>query len=364
MSSSVQPLPHSPSEAEPSAGLRTSLRNVPMLPAPANVDDLIARLDAEDVPLSSGPLAAMISDARAADLEPLSPDLYGFEESSPDNFFAPVALAANTNIEPPAPLRRSRSAGVLRLLCAGLLAGACMLASPTVPPLETAQQSRAVPMIEVPELAPTALAAPSEFDRPSIVADMPPVMDASASPAKIVEAETRPRPEDTVVSAEAGDAAPMVDETDDPVSAPETEGAVEAAVAESEAPMDGDLSSEDADGATAGFVENAPLPPSRPASRANVPFAGLWATSAKACRPEMQKRGSLVADINGERGRAGNTTCTFKTMERRGNGWAMAAVCSNGRKTWTSDVRLSMKGGRLIWTGRKGTATYVRCPSA
>ena len=33
------------------AGLRTVLRNVPLLPAPANVDDLVARLDAEEVPV-------------------------------------------------------------------------------------------------------------------------------------------------------------------------------------------------------------------------------------------------------------------------------------------------------------------------
>ena len=46
------------------AGLRTVLRNVPLLPAPANVDDLVARLDAEEVPVSSGPLAELISDAR------------------------------------------------------------------------------------------------------------------------------------------------------------------------------------------------------------------------------------------------------------------------------------------------------------
>ena len=68
------------------SGLRTALRNVPLLPAPANVDDLLARLDAEEVPFSSGPIAELISDARH--IEPAPAD---------DGFFAPVSLAANTN---------------------------------------------------------------------------------------------------------------------------------------------------------------------------------------------------------------------------------------------------------------------------
>ena len=67
-------------------GLRTALRNVPLLPAPANVDDLLARLDGEEVPFSSGPLAELISDARYAEPAPAA-----------DGFFAPVSLAANSN---------------------------------------------------------------------------------------------------------------------------------------------------------------------------------------------------------------------------------------------------------------------------
>ncbi|HEX5866804.1 MAG TPA: hypothetical protein VFY72_03805, partial [Beijerinckiaceae bacterium] len=68
-------------------GLRTALRNVPLLPAPANVDDLLARLGGEEVPFSSGPLADLISDARYAEPAPAA-----------DDFFAPVSLAANSNL--------------------------------------------------------------------------------------------------------------------------------------------------------------------------------------------------------------------------------------------------------------------------
>src|SRR5918999_1094057 len=46
-------------------GLRTALRNVPLLPAPANVDDLLARLDAE-APVASGRPAQAVSEPRHA----------------------------------------------------------------------------------------------------------------------------------------------------------------------------------------------------------------------------------------------------------------------------------------------------------
>lgn len=102
---------HAPLPEE--GGLRTALRNVPMLPAPANVDDLLARLEAEEVPFASGPLASLISDARVVEEEPAPED---------DGFFAPVATAANSNVAPPFPswLRNG-------LFGAGLLAGALLI---------------------------------------------------------------------------------------------------------------------------------------------------------------------------------------------------------------------------------------------
>jgi hypothetical protein len=109
------------------AGLRTALRNVPLLPPPANVDDLLARLDAEDPRVSSGPLAELISDARYVEPQ---------EES--DDFFAPVSLAANTNRR--SPLARRLWAG---LFPAGLAAAAFLIAwnalvTPDSPPLTPA----------------------------------------------------------------------------------------------------------------------------------------------------------------------------------------------------------------------------------
>ena len=115
------------------SGLRTALRNVPLLPAPANVDDLLARLDAEEVPFSSGPIAELISDARH--IEPAPAD---------DGFFAPVSLAANTNRRPP--LLKRVGSGLFNV---ALLAGVLLIvwnalvgpdaAPPATPALDTAE---------------------------------------------------------------------------------------------------------------------------------------------------------------------------------------------------------------------------------
>jgi hypothetical protein len=137
-------------------GLRTALRNVPMLPAPANVDDLLARLDADEMPLSSGPLAALVSDARYVEPEPLELGENG------DDFFAPVSRAANANLPRPGRPLASRLLG--GLFTAGLLSGAVLICwnallapdAPLPPP---------APAIERSEPAAPAIAVPSDPDR-------------------------------------------------------------------------------------------------------------------------------------------------------------------------------------------------------
>ena len=78
----------------------------------------------------------------------------------------------------------------------------------------------------------------------------------------------------------------------------------------------------------------------------------------------MQKEGSLLAYISASRGRAGDTTCNFRKIRRKGTTWQIAAVCSDAETAWKSDVRLSLTRGRLTWTSQKGTQSYVRCPRA
>ena len=107
-----------------------------------------------------------------------------------------------------------------------------------------------------------------------------------------------------------------------------------------------------------------PAPPIRPRARERVPFAGIWAASPEACTPAMQEEGHLLARIGARGGRAGDTSCRFKTIRREGNTWHINAACSDGKTSWRSDVRLSLTRGRLTWTSQKGSKTYARCPRA
>jgi hypothetical protein len=94
---------------------------------------------------------------------------------------------------------------------------------------------------------------------------------------------------------------------------------------------------------------------------AEVPFAGVWATDERACTPQLKRNGLLPALISSQGAWAGNTTCAFKTSKRLGNTWTLAAVCSDPRKSWKANVRLSVVGNRLTWTSERGSQSYVRC---
>jgi len=77
-----------------------------------------------------------------------------------------------------------------------------------------------------------------------------------------------------------------------------------------------------------------------------------------------KEEGHLLTRITASRARAGDASCAFKKIRRRGNVWTMTATCVDGETTWNSDVRLSLTRGRLTWTSQKGSTTYMRCPRA
>jgi hypothetical protein len=380
MSYSARPVFVQLPDEDPSSGasLRAALRNVPMLPAPANVDDLLARLDGARDPLASRPLTAIVSDASVPDDEPGSP------EFSEDDFFAPVAHAANANVPAAALWPALRTLwSTVHAVRTGLLAVILLIGS-TALPMPEAVPPRPVETASLPEpgaeaMAPSA-AAP---DRPAAVdeqaaeaAAVPdPQTDANEPAAQAVfpdrpDGAEEPAPEAAAAARqEEVEPVPAID-----MSAPGEASAVDAsepdreAVAasdqEPEVPQEGDQDLAQVESAGDDpVVADAPLPPARPKGLAAVPFAGAWAVSAKACMPAMQRRGYLVANIDAQRARAGGTTCTFKTVKRQGETWKVAAVCSNGRKTWKSDVRLTLERGRLTWKSQKGSTTYVRCQS-
>jgi len=195
------------------SGLRTALRNVPLLPAPANVDDLLARLDAEEVPFSSGPIAELISDARH--IEPAPAD---------DGFFAPVSLAANTNRR--APLLKRVGSGLFNV---ALLAGVLLIvwnalvgpdaAPPATPALDTAEAtSRDLALAPAAPVAAEAPALESQAesalppDTPGAAIEPPASQHLAASPDATALPEVEPVADtpELVVDAEAREAVAVV----------------------------------------------------------------------------------------------------------------------------------------------------------
>ena len=98
---------------------------------------------------------------------------------------------------------------------------------------------------------------------------------------------------------------------------------------------------------------------SPPVERAN--YIGTWGPTAHACGTPSRRRGYIPAVLTQDGARAGRTLCRFRHGRREGQGWAVAAECSERGRRWTSQVRLVVDGDRLTWTSGKGAASYVRC---
>lgn len=90
-------------------------------------------------------------------------------------------------------------------------------------------------------------------------------------------------------------------------------------------------------------------------------FVGTWGPTGAACGARSRRRGYIPATITAEGARAGRTICSFHDGRRAGNGWQMAADCSDRGRRWSSQVRLVVDGDRLTWTSGKGSSSYVRC---
>jgi hypothetical protein len=103
---------------------------------------------------------------------------------------------------------------------------------------------------------------------------------------------------------------------------------------------------------------SAPRPPIRPA------IVGVWVPEPGSCPARDSHEGLLKALISTRGAHAGGTSCTFTKREQSDGEWRMLARCSNGHERWTTSIRLTVQGNRLIWTSKRGTQAYVRCRSA
>jgi hypothetical protein len=91
------------------------------------------------------------------------------------------------------------------------------------------------------------------------------------------------------------------------------------------------------------------------------PFTGIWVANEKACTPQLNREGYLPTIINDQGAWAGETTCAFKSLKGQGSTFIASAVCSDPRKSWRVQVRLTVVGRQLTWKSRSGSRIYTRC---
>lgn len=111
------------------------------------------------------------------------------------------------------------------------------------------------------------------------------------------------------------------------------------------------------DGSTSPLAAAATVPDEEP----GLSFTGVWAANAKACTPQLNREGYLPTIINAQGAWAGETTCAFKSTRQDGRTYVVAAACSDPHKSWRTQVRLTVEGGRLTWKSPSGSRAYVRC---
>jgi hypothetical protein len=347
------------------ADLRTALRNIPVLPAPANVEDLLARLDDETVADSSGDLAEIILDARYPDL----PASAGWAEKADkrSNFFEPTSRTANTNVRPPAPSRASRLLDRLFSMAilgaAGLIAWNVLLTHETGLASLTAQPAPSSRMNSsgiAPAHAPEGqMRMPDAIQTPQVAAAAAPI---DRPEERQPDPETPEPPVDMTgigtIEAPAATQPRHSPEPDTSTNSPPGPQTLELVI---DVPVTGELALAEPVSAGAETTVNHPTPLARTNSPAGVPFAGIWAVSPGACTSKMQRKGHLLTYVNAQRARAGGTVCKFEKTVHQAGAWQIAASCSDGQTTWNSNVQLSLVRGRLIWASEKGSTTYVRC---
>jgi hypothetical protein len=108
-------------------------------------------------------------------------------------------------------------------------------------------------------------------------------------------------------------------------------------------------------------TESPPPMPRHDLQRARPGFAGVWAPETGSCSARNGREAVLPAIISEHGARAGQTSCIFKNQRRINSDWRLLANCTNGRERWNSNVRLAVKGDRLIWTSERGSQAYIRC---
>jgi hypothetical protein len=98
-----------------------------------------------------------------------------------------------------------------------------------------------------------------------------------------------------------------------------------------------------------------------PAAQPHAAIEGVWAPDKSTCSIRSFREGLLATIISMDGAWAGDTFCIFQNRQQTETGWRVVAHCSKPGEQWTTQVRLTIKGDRLIWTSKRGTQAYTRC---
>jgi predicted RNase H-like HicB family nuclease len=98
-----------------------------------------------------------------------------------------------------------------------------------------------------------------------------------------------------------------------------------------------------------------------PGSIKSEMILGIWSPEAGACSVRDFRRGVQLMVISTDGAWAGDAFCMFRRKLQTEAGWRIVADCSNPRESWTSNVHLTVKGNRLMWTSQRGAQLYARC---
>jgi hypothetical protein len=347
--------------------LRTALRHLPVLPAPANVRELLARLGDETIEDESGDLADIILDARYPDI----PGGLDSSEKDPRNskdFFEPISRTANNNVPQPAPYRRSRLPAVIATLT--IFGGAALIAWKVKTPPDEAQPPLVIlapPAAEIEyvgivsfEGSEGSIDIAEDAGDPAAKQTGQGVPTPSANPSGSVVELSEPRDLESAVGTASH--AYVTQALVNTFSSRQSD-TTDNAAASREEPEGADVPPQALEGLVSAAMEPTISSTGGVQPKPTGPY-GTWAASPNACTSKMRRRGYLLTHISPRGARAGDTTCTFDRMKRRGSAFAVAASCSDGKTTWKSNVRLSVNGDRLTWASDKGATAYVRCPSS
>ena len=91
-------------------------------------------------------------------------------------------------------------------------------------------------------------------------------------------------------------------------------------------------------------------------------YVGAWARSRADCFQETDAPPLAISAQRAESFGGLEGSCEFAPVQRDGVGWRTRARCSAHGKSWTANVQLKVTGSTLVWSSKRGRATYYRCP--